>query len=372
MAKKTLGYVELEWTCPNCGTKNPGPKKTCQSCGMPQPDDVKFEKPVQEKLIEDEAKIEQAKAGADIHCYYCGTRNPATATNCSQCGADLTEGTKRESGQVLGAHSTKAAKPVECPACGTSNDPSAPKCVQCGASLAQPKAEPPPPPKPKPAPPQPKRRRSLLGGIFIGIVLFMCACVITFIVLSNQTEELNGTVRNVSWQRTVVIEELKPVTSEGWREDIPPGAVIGACTEKVHHNENRATGKTREVCGTPYTVDKGSGFGEVVQDCRTVDVMEAVPVYADSCQYTVEQWQEVDKAEASGNNFMPQWPDFRLTTKQREGERSERYRCIFSTEQGEYTYTTSTQTNFNRCEIGSRWIIEVNTFDAVTEIKPLQ
>ena len=54
MTKKSLGYVELEWICPNCDTKNPGPQKTCLSCGMPQPDDVKFEQRAQETLIEDE------------------------------------------------------------------------------------------------------------------------------------------------------------------------------------------------------------------------------------------------------------------------------------------------------------------------------
>ena len=43
MAKKKLGYVELEWTCPNCGTRNPGPEQSCVNCGSPQPDDVHFE-----------------------------------------------------------------------------------------------------------------------------------------------------------------------------------------------------------------------------------------------------------------------------------------------------------------------------------------
>ncbi len=42
------------------------------------------------------AKI--ASAGADIHCGFCGTRNPATATICSQCGADLKEGKARQAG----------------------------------------------------------------------------------------------------------------------------------------------------------------------------------------------------------------------------------------------------------------------------------
>jgi DNA-directed RNA polymerase subunit RPC12/RpoP len=94
MAKKSLGYVELEWHCPNCSTRNPGTKKTCLSCGMPQPEDVKFQQAANKQLIKDEEQLEKASQGADIHCYYCGSRNAVNATSCSQCGADLSEGSQ--------------------------------------------------------------------------------------------------------------------------------------------------------------------------------------------------------------------------------------------------------------------------------------
>src|SRR5215510_9640275 len=116
MAKETVGYVYLRWTCPNCGTKNLGTDRFCASCGSPQPDNVQFEQSSQEELIKDQAEIEKAKLGPDIHCRYCGSRNRADATHCTQCGADLTEGTKRAAGQVLGAHPTKPAEKVICPA----------------------------------------------------------------------------------------------------------------------------------------------------------------------------------------------------------------------------------------------------------------
>ena len=135
MVKKSLGYVRTEWTCPNCQTRNPGPQKTCASCGMPQPDDVKFEQTAQEEIITNEAEIEKAKAGPDIHCYYCGSRNPAGAATCSQCGADLTEGTARKSGDILGGHRQGPAPKITCSACGAENEANASKCGQCGALL---------------------------------------------------------------------------------------------------------------------------------------------------------------------------------------------------------------------------------------------
>ena len=63
---------------------------------------MKFEQAPEEQIITDEAKIAEAKAGPDIYCAYCGTRNPSTATACKQCTAPLAEGKAREAGAVLG------------------------------------------------------------------------------------------------------------------------------------------------------------------------------------------------------------------------------------------------------------------------------
>ena len=369
MAKKSLGYVRTEWTCPNCQTRNPGPQKTCSSCGMPQPDDVQFEQAAQEQIITDEAEIAKAKVGPDIHCYYCGTRNPADAATCSQCGADLTEGTAREKGQVMGAHRDKPAAKIVCESCGTENEPDAAKCAQCGSPLRQ--AEPKPPPVK--AAPAPAGRNKLWMIIAGGFLLLCCVAVIIFGVLSARTSDINGTVNDVSWTRAIAIEALVPVTHEGWRDEIPAGAIVGLCTEKVRDTEQRATGEQREICGTPYTEDKGSGYAEVGQDCTTEDGYESVPIYADSCEYTVDEWQKVDEASASGNDLAPQWPSIgTLSRDQREGERREEYQVTFSTESEQYTYSPGNADEFGRYQIGSRWILKVNTFGVVTETEPMR
>jgi ribosomal protein L40E len=363
MVKKTLGYVRTEWTCPNCQTRNPGPQKTCISCGMPQPEDVESEQAAHEELIKDEAEIAKAKAGPDVHCYYCGSRNPAGATTCSQCGADLSEGTARKSGRVLGAHRKGPAPKITCSACGAENEANAPKCVQCGASLTKPEPEPASAPEAKPAPP---KRFGLLGGIGgVLVVLFLCAAAIAFIILSRRTEDVNGTVRDVSWSRSIAIEALVPVEHEDWQDEIPTGAVVGTCTQKVHHTQDDPAPNAKEVCGTPYTVDKGSGYAEVVQDCQ-------YEVYEDWCKYTVDEWQEVDEVSLDGNDFNPRWPDIPvLRTDQREGARGETYKITFNTEQGQYTYTTHKEAEFNKYQIGSHWILKVNTFNVVSGTEPM-
>ena len=61
MPQETVGYVELEWTCVHCGTKNPGTAQTCTGCGAPMGDSEKFNLPSQQKLITDkDALVEGA------------------------------------------------------------------------------------------------------------------------------------------------------------------------------------------------------------------------------------------------------------------------------------------------------------------------
>ena len=134
MTTKSKGFIKMEWTCPNCNTRNPGPVKTCQSCGAPQPENVKFEMGADQNFVKDEKEIEQAKKGADIHCGFCGTRNPADAKTCSQCGGDLKEGMKRQAGQQIDRSAAKA-EPFTCPSCGFKNPVSTGNCAQCGAPL---------------------------------------------------------------------------------------------------------------------------------------------------------------------------------------------------------------------------------------------
>ena len=184
MSKETLGYVKLEWNCPKCGGRNPGPEKTCISCGAPQPDNVEFVHAADQQMVSDEKEVAQAKAGPDIHCAFCGARNPAGTAECSQCGADLAQGSQRESGQVLGAYKPEAVKQVACPNCGQMNAETVLRCAQCGAGTRQAPA-----PKPAAIPAAPKGKGSAIGRIALfAIIGLVGLCIIIFVALSFRTE----------------------------------------------------------------------------------------------------------------------------------------------------------------------------------------
>jgi ribosomal protein L40E len=308
-------------------------------------------------LLKDQEKIERAKSGPDIQCAFCGTRNPATAKVCKQCGADLTQGAQREAGQVVGAFQTGPVPDIACSNCGTLNPATARTCSKCGAPLAKPKPAVQAAPAPTPA---------ASGGIpwlaiVVGVIIL--GVIVLFGILSFRTNAVVGTVREAHWTRTIPIEGLVPVEQSAWWDEVPADGDIQACQPEVRRIQDSPAPNAREVCGTPYTVDTGTGLGRVVQDCQ-------YEVYEDMCTYTVNEWQVVDVIETSGAGFSPEWPVTSLQPRQRLGAGSERYQCVLAAGDRWYTYEPSTFEAYQQCRLGSEWQLEVNTFGSLMSIQP--
>lgn len=361
MARKTLGYVVLVWNCPSCGSRNPGPQKTCSSCGAPQPPDVKFEQFQSQQLIEDEEEIERAKTGPDIHCGFCGARNPAETKVCTQCGADLSAGAFRASGEVIGAFQSGEVEQRACPHCGALNPVTAANCAECGAGLGAAVA-----PPAAAAGKTAKMSNNRIGCMILaGLAVCVLGVVIVMSILGGRTEGVSGSVQAVEWSRSVVLEALAPVTLEDWRDELPFDATPVACRDRYSHTQDEPAAISTEVCGTPYTVDKGSGYGEVVQDCQ-------YQVYREYCEYSVIDWVVVDEVVLKGSDLSPRWPEAQPRSDQRLGERQEKYTIVFNTDKGVFSYVTDDARLFEECEVGSRWQLNINTFNTVVSIEPLR
>jgi ribosomal protein L40E len=357
MPQETVGYVNLEWTCKRCGSKNPGTTKICSSCGNVMSETDKFELPAQQELIKDEAVIAKAERGPDVTCKYCGARNTADAKNCSQCSADLTDATARKAGEVLGAFSDEKKPDVKCPYCGEMNSVTALKCSKCAGSLA---ARPVDQAKAPPAAPVKVNRLPL----FIGIGVLVVAVIICGLLLFR-TSDTSAAVQGVQWQRTIEIIEQRPVEHETWRDQVPSGAELGSCELKVRGTQDEPAPNSEKICGTPYTVDTGSGVGKVVQDCQ-------YEVKDDWCAYTQLEWTVVNSSAAQGTDTNPQWPTMNLTADQREGGRAERYVVIFSSDNGQYQMAVANARELEQYPVGSRWKLKVNALGGVVSAEPAQ
>jgi hypothetical protein len=359
VAKKTLGYEELQWACPNCEGINPGSEKTCGNCGAPQPDDVKFEQKARGELLQDGEAITKAKAGPDIHCPYCRTRNHGDAETCVQCGGDLVGGEVRKSGEVLGAFQTRAEQIVTCPRCGTENPDSAMTCSQCGGGIHQQKEE---APTTAVTPLKTQKKKGTPALLIAAIVIFCCIVGALIYFLFFRSENVSGTVTGVGWERTIAIEGLVPVEYSDWHDQIPSDGEILECRQEVRSVESEPQPNAEEICGTPYSVDMGGGYAEVVQDCE-------YRVYEAYCSYSVIEWAVVDTISLSGRDFDPDWPDSSLTTDERMGSRSETYVIYFDADDQDYTYSIDNFEQFQAFEIGSQWNLEVNAIGGVLSVE---
>jgi len=364
VARKSIGYTKLQWTCPNCKTINPGPEKLCISCGSPQPENIRFESAQSSELLKDQNDIDQAKAGPDIHCAFCGARNASNQQICSRCGAELIEGKKRVKGRVVGAYSERQKSDIECSTCGNINPAEASFCITCGSPLGKSeiieqhqesttKTE---------KPVTDKKKKSGFGIVLgIGFLIIICGFMIWFLISLLQTEEISGTVQNVSWTRSVNIEEFTLVQKEDWLSEIPSDAELGVCELAYHHTQDNPAPNAEEICGTPYSIDQGSGYAEVVQDCE-------YKVYEDYCEYEIEEWIVVDQLTSTGYDYTPEWPVTKLSTSQRIGQQEESYTIIFDTDEGELEYQTDDFLDLQLYQPGSQWNLEVNKFNAITSL----
>jgi hypothetical protein len=355
MTQKELGYVELEWTCKHCGTINPGMNRICSNCGAPIAQDDKFELPDQQQLITDKQKLEEAKSGPAIQCPYCNVLNPAGTKTCIQCGGDIEAGLARQAGEVLGAYKTEAVPDKPCPSCGQPVKANAQRCPHCGGSLVE---------EVKPVVTPDKVKKTplwmIIGGIALGVLCLMS--VIGFIVLGNRTNAVTGTVSDIRWQRSIEILEQQPVQHSAWSEEVPAGAKDVSCRDQYKETSSNPVPNATEVCGTPYTVDVGSGAGKVVQDCE-------YQVYASYCDFTALELVVVNTAVAMGNDQNPYWPAMNLQAGQQEGGRTESYQVSFAADGQTYAYNPIDLAEYNQFSIGSKWLLDINTFNQIKDIR---
>lgn len=352
MQRKSKGVVQLEWVCPNCDGRNPGPVKTCENCGAAQPENVQFQRAAEEKLITDEKVVVAAKAGADIHCGFCGTRNPATAETCSQCGADLKEGKSRQAGQVMKAAPTPP-KVVACSNCGTENPGTAKTCSNCGAPI---KAS-----SPAPTPIQPAVKAGVMpaaqpkakpfnwlvaGGI--GAFLLVC-CIAMFALFVLPSRSVEGTVSNVYWKTSVPVQEVQAVNYSEERGSPPSDAYNVSCRTD-----------SEEIC-EDKTIDKGNGYAEVVTECRTVS--------EEYCSYTVDEWTTIQTYELDGNDLFTVYSNPSLASDQRVGSSTTELVVYFDTSSGQETYSPNSVDEFQQFQPGSTWTLRMNALGGILSVE---
>jgi len=362
--RKQVGYIVLEWTCPVCSARNPGPLKSCSSCGAPQPPDAKFEPPLQATILEKGSKeAEQAAsavaAGADIYCPYCGSRNPAAATACQVCQGALTGGKARESGAQLGEVNTAALPEVTCHVCGAHNPATQRLCAKCGSPLKRRDDA-----KTAGAPaalPKPEGGGVALWWLLGGAVLLI-GIIAAFAWFGSRTENRSAVAEEARWVRTITVAGLVPVELSAWQDQLPQDARVLSCESTLRSTSMEPVAGAEEVCGEPYAVDTGTGFGEVYQDCE-------YRIYDDRCTYETLQWMPIDTVESSGIGFAPTWPTVGITPDRRIAGQEEKYMCTVNADGETFSFELSPD-RYAQCQPGTTWNIAINGLGSLVDATP--
>jgi hypothetical protein len=349
--RTSKGFIELEWTCPNCNTRNKGFEKTCVNCGAPQPENVQFEAPAEKKFVSEEKASELKGRSADIHCGFCGTRNPSTALTCSQCGGNLKEGVARQAGREIDMSAGKL-EPVTCSNCGTENPGTNVNCLKCGAALPRPA---------RPAPAMPastavadaaakaakkKPNWLLLGGIG-GLLLACCITIILLFIVPSAS--VTATVSDVYWQTSVPVQEIRAVDYNDERGSPPSGAYNLSCRDE-----------SQEIC-EEKTIERGDGSAEIVEECHTETEQY--------CDYTVDEWTTIQTYTLDGHDLNPFYEQPSLSSDQRLGDESADYTVYFDTEKGEITYNPGDLGEFQQFQPGSTWTLKLNAVGGVLSVE---
>jgi hypothetical protein len=199
----------------------------------------------------------------------------------------------------------------------------------------------------------------------LGVVI-LCGIMIAIFARGSQRNELTGVVQQVRWERAIPVEALVNVEYQDWRDEIPPNAILGTCNQAFRYESSEPEPNSEEVCGTPYTVDQGSGYAQVVQDC-------VYRVYDETCTYQVPEWRVVETLSLTGTDFSPQWPAVQLAEGQRQGqgqEWSETYTIWFEASGQRYSYRVRELETFLDFQPGSEWTLLVNGFGDLVSVEP--
>ena len=371
-AKKKEAAAGPDIHCPFCGTRNPAGAEICKQCGGDLLGGEAREAGQVLGAYESPAPVSPAAPGSPgSPGSPISTSSPTPQVTAPKSEAESPMGEKPAAESLpipkptpagvaaaapgaasVAAASRPAGPQVTCPRCGSQNPNLALRCSNCGAPLNVETVKPTPAAAPSPAAPFPK------WLIIVGVVAVVALCIFVFSMIQRgqQTNQVRGVVQSVRWERIIPIEALVDVEHQAWRDEVPAGVSLGACRERVRYESAEPEPNSEEVCGTPYTVDKGSGYAEVVQDC-------IYRVYDNYCSYTQPEWQVVDTLSVSGADLNPRWPEASLAQGQRQGEQvQESYTILFTVDGQQYSYPVSSLDVFDDFQPGSEWNLTVNGF----------
>lgn len=435
--------IEMLWGC-QCGSENRGRFKTCEACGRPRDENSPEWMPGDVSpmaAVKDPELLKKAKAGADWTCRFCKSSQFRLDGNCARCGSDQIVSTATGAPKwaedwaqnilLRDALSSPAETQMRRRSLGTNSTRQS--SIRIASNLSQARdpeetrEEPEPEPEPfitsgsyreapirrqKPSPPPPPVK---IPWRIIGAVAAVLGLGLGLYFLFR-TKELDVTVSEVYWSKTVGVDRYQKLERDGWSPD--PGAVeVRNEGTRIHHYNHVLVGSHREPyeeeykCGENCTIEKGTctttprncksnknGFASCTggdrvcspdtktcspkickrQASRKVDDYEDQPEYRPYYSWRVWDWAPNRDVSSSGLNTITHWPtEESLALNQntapgeleRVGRRQEYFHVSFVKGKETWKYEPKSDEEFGRFPLGSPHRIQVSVARGVSVIR---
>lgn len=263
-----MGY----WDCPHCEHQRiEGPKRQCPSCGRPRDDEVSFYTDDDAPEIDDPALLQRAEAGADWHCPFCDTDNPADSSVCASCGGSDPNAKQRQERLIL--------------------EPST---------------------QPTPAAVAPRKRK---GRWPLLLLLLGVAVALWFLFFRSSPQRVE--VSQATWRKSLQVEQLKTEVHSSWLDEMPSGARELSRSTKTRTKKIQQGTKSVKV----GKKDLGNGMFK--------DVYKKVPNYVEKAvdaiyvRYEIDRWvQGLSLKEQRSDGSEPPWPSFQPSPTSRVATRT--------------------------------------------------
>jgi hypothetical protein len=354
-------FVELKWECENKHL-NEGHLKVCEVCGKPKTD---VDGDIDDgglTPVADESFVEQAAAGVDWKCRFCGSAERRDSGECVQCGVS------QDQGETPRARSFSSEAPTR------------PEGRKTMSSYAP--------------PPILETRRRSKGLPWWAIAIPIVLALIIGGYFLFKPLDLHGTVTALAWQRTIHIDRYSLRHDSGFT--VPSGALnlVNDGQRQNGWNYHVLVGHHRvtdaSLCGTkncrtdrsscttpkPVCTKLNNGFKSCTQadpvcsticDPKTCSVNDYadLPIYADFYEWDFWGWGHNRDAMANGTTSDVRWPDttpppLQDGEQERESGREESYTVTFTGRKGDsWPYTPKSYSEFETYQLGSRHRIRV-------------
>ncbi len=251
--------VEMRWQCSTCKHENLGRHKKCQGCGKPKGQERFYDAPGTETptladAVTDPDLIEQAEAGPDWECIYCGSHQRRDSGECAECGSKPGDSREHETKWDDGTRGPAATgktvlEELESEDAQVKEEIAADAAEEVATYRVAPKRKVAPRPVAvEPLPPIPMKAHFPVKRAAFGILAIVLLSLGGWLIL--RTHVVDARVTDLSWRYVVHVDRNQVVRDEGFDENQPGDAFDVESVGMRHHHYRQVPDGTRQV---PYS-----------------------------------------------------------------------------------------------------------------------